>query len=188
VFRFLLRQLGRVAVLATALAVPLAQADDYADVSQLLRGGKIQEAMAKAEKYLATKPRDPQMRFLQSVIQTEAGQNADAMATLIQLTQEYPELPEPHNNLAVLYAAQSRLDQARAALEMAIRTKPDYAIAHENLGDVHARLAGQSYARALQLDSANTSARPKLTQIRNLLTPGNTKPAAPAPINSPSLK
>jgi tetratricopeptide (TPR) repeat protein len=37
-----------------------------------------------------------------------------------KLTDDYPELPEPYNNLAVLYAAAGQYDKARAALEMAI--------------------------------------------------------------------
>ena len=37
-----------------------------------------------------------------------------------QLTEDFPELPEPYNNLAVLYAADGQLDRARAALELAL--------------------------------------------------------------------
>jgi tetratricopeptide (TPR) repeat protein len=167
----LLRPLGWAAALAALLAGASAHADDYADVNQLLGSGKFQEAMDKAERYLTAKPRDPQMRFIKSVIQSESGQPAAAMETLIALTQEYPELPEPYNNLAVLYAGQARLDQAREALEMAIRNRPDYAVAHENLGDVQARLAGQSYDRAARLDGTNPRLGPKQALIRNLLAP-----------------
>ena len=123
---------------AAALVPTLAQADDYADVNVLLRASKFAEALARADQYIAGKPRDPQMRFIKGVIQTESGKPADAISTFTQLTQDYPELPEPYNNLAVLYAGQSQFDKARAALEMAIRTNPSYATAHENLGDVYA--------------------------------------------------
>ena len=165
-----------------------AWADDYSDVNQLLRSGKHSEALAKADQYLASKPRDPQMRFLRGVIQTEAGKPADAITTFNKLTEDYPELPEPYNNLAVLYAGQSQFDKARAALEMAIRTNPSYATAHENLGDVYAKLASQAYSKALQLDAGNTGVQPKLALIRELFAPsGKTTvqaartPAAPAP-------
>src|SRR4051794_7804633 len=97
----------RLLALACVLLVPpAALADEYADVNQLLRSGKHAEALAKADQYIAAKPRDPQMRFLKGVVQTQAGRTADAIATFTQLTQEYPELPEPYNNLAVLYAGQ----------------------------------------------------------------------------------
>ena len=174
---------GLIASLAllAALISPAAYADEYSDVNALVRAGKTSEALTKADQYLATKPRDPQMRFLKGVIQTEAGRPAEAIATFTQITQDYPELPEPYNNLAVLYAGQSQFDKARAALEMAIRTNPSYATAHENLGDVYAKLASQAYSKALQLDSSNTSLQPKLTLIRTLFAPDSrAQKAAPA--------
>jgi tetratricopeptide (TPR) repeat protein len=184
----------RTIALAAALAggALVAHADEYDDVNQLLRSGKLTEALAKADQYLAAKPRDPQMRFLKGVVQTEAGRANDAIATFTKITEDYPELPEPYNNLAVLYAGQGQFDKARAALEMAIRTNPSYATAHENLGDVYAKLASQAYTKALQLDSTNSAVPPKLALIRELFSPKGGKaamaaaaqpsrPAAPAP-------
>ncbi|MBA3774781.1 MAG: tetratricopeptide repeat protein [Ramlibacter sp.] len=167
----------RLLALAAALwASPIARADDYADVAQLMRTGQTAQALAKADQYLAAKPKDPQMRFLKGVALTEAGRAADAIAAFTALNQDYPELPEPYNNLAVLYAGQSRFDKAREALESAVRANPGYAIAHENLGDVYAKLAGISYSKAQQLDAANATVQPKLALIRQLLpTPGKAR-------------
>lgn len=176
--------------LAAALALGVAHADEYTDVSQLVRAGKLADALGKADLYLAGKPRDPQMRFLKGVIQRDSGKTADAIATFTRLTEDFPELPEPYNNLAVLYAGQSQFDKARTALEMAIRTNPSYATAHENLGDVYAKLASQAYNKALQLDASNAGVPPKLALIRELFSPTgakNQKPtAAPAPAPSPA--
>lgn len=173
--------------LAAALSATAAHADDYADVNALVRSGQLPQALAKADQYLAAKPRDPQMRFIKGVIQTEAGKPADAIATFTKITQDYPELPEPYNNLAVLYAGQNQYDKARAALEMAIRTNPSYATAHENLGDVYAKLASQAYSKALQLDGGNSAVPPKLALIRTLFSAEtkNQKPAAAAPASPP---
>ena len=170
----------RLLTLASALVFTgLAHADDYSDVNQLLKSGKGTEALAKADKYLADKPKDPQMRFLKGVIQTQAGNTTEAIATFTALTQDYPELPEPYNNLAALYASQTELEKARTALEMAVRMNPSYAIAHENLGDIYARMAGQSYGRALQLEPANPLLQPKINLLRELPTAGaKGKPAA----------
>jgi tetratricopeptide (TPR) repeat protein len=148
----------------------MAQNNEYAEVNRLVRAGQLSEAMAKADQFLVNRPRDPQMRFLKGVIQTESGKPNEAIATFNALSGDFPELPEPYNNLAVLYASQSQFDKARAALEMAIRTNPSYATAHENLGDVYAKLASQAYTKALQLDTSNTAVEPKLSLIRNLFT------------------
>jgi Flp pilus assembly protein TadD len=157
------------AALVAALAfTPAAHADDYTDVAQLMKSGKSAQALVRADQFLAAKPRDPQMRFLKGVLQSEAGRNAEALDIFTKLTEDYPELPEPYNNLAVLYAGQGQFDKARTALESAIRTNPGYATAHENLGDMYARLAAQEYVRAQQLDTTNKSAQPKLALIRQL--------------------
>ena len=177
----------RLLLVVATLFVTVAHADDYADVNLLIKSGKLGDALVKADQYLAGKPRDPQMRFIKGVIQTETGKPAEAIATFTQITQDYPELPEPYNNLAVLYAGQSQFDKARAALEMAIRTNPSYATAHENLGDVYAKLASQAYGKALQLDSSNTGVQPKLALIRTLFTPDAKvqKPVAAVAVKPP---
>jgi len=143
-------------------------ADEYADVAQLTRDGKYVEAMAKADTYLAAKPRDPQMRFLKGVAQKDAGKATDAITTFSKLTEEFPELPEPYNNLAVLYANQNQFDKAKVALEMALKTNAGYAIAYENLGDVYAKLSSQAYNKALQIEGTNPAITPKLAMVRQL--------------------
>jgi len=183
-------QCSRLVLLAFACFACPAFADDYTPVNQLLRSGQFVEAMTKADQYLAKNPRDPQMRFLKGLIQQDSGRQADAIATYTRLIEDYPELPEPYNNVAVLYAGQGQYDKARAALEMATRTSRTYATAHENLGDVYARLASQSYSLALQLDGSNAALPPKLALIRQLIgapasdrrtsTTGMVRPATPA--------
>ncbi|RYF74682.1 MAG: tetratricopeptide repeat protein [Comamonadaceae bacterium] len=170
-------------------AVAPARADDYSDVNQLLRQGNAAKALAKADAYIAGKPRDPQMRFLRGVILNEQGRQSDATQAFLQLTQDFPELAEPYNNLAALYAAQSQFDKARTALETAIRLNPTYATAHENLGDIYARLAGQSYGRAQQLEAANTTVPPKLKLIRELFSaPSVAATAGPAAIDRKTVR
>ena len=158
-------------------------ADDYSDISRMLRAGQLAEANTKVDQLLAAKSQDPQIRFFKGVIQSEQGKPQDAINTFTKLTQDFPELPEPYNNLAVLYAGQSQFDKARAALEMAIRTNPSYATAHENLGDIYAKLASQAYSKALQLDSSNTAVQPKLSLIKDIFAPGGktVRTAAKAP-------
>ncbi len=170
------------AISSSLLFSGLSFADEATDISRLLRTGQTAEALQRVEAGLASKPKDAQLRFLKGLILTEQNKNGEAIAVFTKLTDDYPELPEPYNNLAVLYAAAGQYDKARAALEMAIRTNPTYGTAHENLGDVYAKLASQSYDKALQLDSNNATAKLKLTMVRNLVgnTTGGTNPKVAA--------
>ncbi|HEY0664835.1 MAG TPA: tetratricopeptide repeat protein [Gallionella sp.] len=180
-------------------ACQLAQADDLADANKLFRQGNHAQALEKTDAILTNKPRDAQARFLKGLILTEQNNTAGAIQIFTALTNDYPELPEPYNNLAVLYANQGNYDKAKIALEKAIRTHPSYSTAHENLGDIYAKLASQAYDRALQLDRSNPATQTKLAMIQELfaakparqdqlavasLTPAQPK-AATAPIPQP---
>ena len=172
-----------------------ARADALQEASRALKQGQHTMALEQVERYLATKPKDAQGRFLKGIILTEMNRNGEAIAVFTRLTEDYPELPEPYNNLAVIYAQQKQYDKAKQALEMAIRTHPSYATAHENLGDLYARLASQAYDKALQLDSSNAGAQSKLALIRELMSsdtkvamrPSKVEPTVPAtkPITPP---
>ncbi len=162
----------------------LAKADESADVTRLIKNGQFDQALTRADAFLAGKPRDPQMRFLKGLVLTEQGKATEAIKVFTRLTEDYPELPEPYNNLAVLYASQAQFEKARQSLEMAIRTHPSYATAYENLGDVYSKLASQSYDKALQLDSNNPTAEMKLSMVRELITG---KSRAPAPAAAPAV-
>jgi Flp pilus assembly protein TadD/ketosteroid isomerase-like protein len=150
------------------------------DASKLLKSGQHQQALERVNKVLAAKPKDAQARFLKGLIFAEQGNSKEATEIFLGLTKDYPDLPEPYNNLAVIYASQGQYDKARGALEQSIRTHPSYATAYENLGDVYAKLASQAYDKALQIDSANPGAKNKLALVRELV--GGTSPAKPVAV------
>jgi tetratricopeptide (TPR) repeat protein len=174
------------AALLICLAPPIA-AQSLKDVRELMKQGQNAQALEQLNAYVSANPKDAQGRFLKGVVLTELKRTGEALAVFAKMTEDYPELPEPYNNMAVIYAQQNQYDKARQALEMAIRTHPSYATAHENLGDIYARLASQAYDKALQLDSSNASAKNKLALIHNLVTtvPVKTKSAQPAPTETP---
>src|SRR3954466_4611344 len=170
-------------------------ANSYEDASNLFKQGNYPGALEKIETVITANPRDARARFLKGLIITEQNRPAEAIKVFTSLTEDYPELPEPYNNLAVLYASQGQYDKARKSLEMAIRTHPSYAIAHENLGDVYAKMASEAYDKALQLDRGNAAAQTKLAMIKDLFSgsvvPGKgspqttAEPGAPATATSP---
>jgi TolA-binding protein/ketosteroid isomerase-like protein len=163
-----------------------ADADDLQEANALFKQGSYTQAQDKVSAYLSDHPKDAKARFLLGLIYTEQNKQAEAVKTFTGLTEDYPELPEPYNNLAVLYAAQGQYDKARSALEAAIRTHPSYATAHENLGDIYAKLATQAYDKALQLDKNNATAQTKLELIKELF-PGSSR-AAKAAAKSETFK
>lgn len=163
--------------LAVAAAVP-AFADDLADAQRHIKRGQYVQAMEKVDALLIATPDDAQARFLKGVIYSETDRPAEAIAIFTRLTEEYPEMPESYNNLAVLYARQKQYDKARMALEMAIQAHPSYAVAYENLGDLYAKLASQAYARAVQIDAGSRTAKAKLALAHDLIAAPAGKPAA----------
>lgn len=155
--------------LASLAAPHAARADELQDVSKLVANGKLDAAERRADAFLAQHPKDAQMRFLKGVILTQRGARAEAIEVYTGLTQDYPELPEPYNNLAVIYAAQGQYDKARLALESALRVTPNYATAYGNLGDVYVALAAQAYQNARRYDANDSAALRKLDAARLLL-------------------
>ena len=152
-----------------SLVPVVVRADSLQDANLLMKQGQLVPALEKTDQLLATKPKDAQSRFLNCLILTEMNRHNEAIAIFTKLTEDYPELPEPYNNLAALYVQQRQFEKARNAIEMAIRTHPSYATAHENLGDIYALMAAQAYDKALQIDSSNAGAQTKQALIRDLL-------------------
>jgi tetratricopeptide (TPR) repeat protein len=169
---------GALLIAGLSGVAPGAQTDELQEANQAFKQGQLDRASERVDAYLKTRPKDARGRFLKGIILAEQNKPNDAIAVFTSLTQDFPELPEPYNNLAVLYASQGQYDKARSALEMAIRTHPSYATAHENLGDIYAKMASQAYDKALQLDKGNTAAQIKLNLIKDLFS---ASPRAPKP-------
>jgi tetratricopeptide (TPR) repeat protein len=173
------RRLAVIVVLLTAVfsaAPAFTQGDELQEASQLFKQGQPQRALERVDGFLSSRPKDARGRFLKALILAELERPNDAIELFTELTQEFPELPEPYNNLAVLHATQGQYDKARTALEMAIRTHPGYATAHENLGDIYAKMASQAYDKALTLDRNNTTVQTKLNLIKDIFSGTSPRP------------
>ncbi|MEO6746671.1 MAG: tetratricopeptide repeat protein [Caldimonas sp.] len=175
-----------IATFASIVFTPLTTAaDELADIARLRREGQPAAALAKADHFLVAQPRDAQMRFARASLLVDLKRSSEAVAALESLTEDYPDLAEPYNNVAVLYAASGEFAKARSALEQALRLRPAYATAHENLGDVYAALAASAYASALRADPSLPGIQGKLAQVRQTVAPaaaasslGSNPPAA----------
>jgi Tfp pilus assembly protein PilF len=141
---------------------------EAAEIVHLMRQGDSKGALARAETVLKQQPRNLQARFLRAVILGDLGRGTEAADEYEQMTREFPELPEPYNNLAVLLAADGHLTQAEGLLQRAIAAQPDYATAYENLGDLYLAHAADAYRRALHLMPNNPALKARLAATREL--------------------
>jgi Flp pilus assembly protein TadD len=151
----------------SAALIPEPQSE-AAEIAKMIRAGKENDALERAETTLKSQPRNVQVRFMRAVLLVDLGRRPEAISEYEKMTQEYPELPEPYNNLAVLLAADGKLTQAEALLQRALVAQPGYGTAYENLGDVYLARAVDAYRRALANDAGNAPLQAKLAAARDL--------------------
>jgi tetratricopeptide (TPR) repeat protein len=150
-FKFLQWLLIRVFPVWLCLFSPFVLADATEDIEALIQNKQWVQAQRLLQTELdrkAPSAQSPQWRLLGSQVMAGMGQTQDAIKTLQALIQEFPELPEPYNNLGVLLAAQGNYEAANEALLSAIQARPNYKIALQNLGDLYTAMAQQAYTKA----------------------------------------
>ncbi|MDR8394902.1 MULTISPECIES: tetratricopeptide repeat protein [Paraburkholderia] len=131
-------------------------------------------SLTQLDARIASNPRDAQAKFKRGTVLAHLGRDDEAITAFTELTQTYPELPEPYNNLAALYAKQGRYAEARAALETATKVNPGYGLAYENLGDLYLRMANEAYRRAQSLGKVSPTTTQRLADIQKVISPVRT--------------
>ena len=101
---------------------------------------------------LEHEPVDAQARLLHGVLRAHEGRVGEAIEIFEALRNEHPDMLEPYNNLAVLYALEGRLEAARETLLVTLERRPDAAV-YVNLGDVYTKLARRAYEHARELEA-----------------------------------
>ncbi|WP_174362540.1 tetratricopeptide repeat protein [uncultured Caballeronia sp.] len=158
-------------VMPALAQVSTATADDTPAIDTAIAQKQWQSALIQLDARLATNPRDVQAKFKRATVLARLNRDDEAITAFTELTQTYPELPEPYNNLAALYAKEGRYDEARVALETATKANPSYALAYENLGDLYLRLASESYKRAQTLGSRSPLTAQRVGDIQKIVSP-----------------
>jgi tetratricopeptide (TPR) repeat protein len=161
------------------------------EIEKLVKAKKYPEAIKRIDELLLKNPRNVQLRFVQARIQIELRQYAAAQKTLIEITQQFPELAEPYNNLAALAANQGQWIEARDYLELALKLKPSYAIASANLGEVYTRLAAKSYIDAAKQRTNQREYQRRATALLGILKAPQTNTnsavqSTPKPVTNPT--
>jgi Tetratricopeptide repeat len=139
-----------------------------ADVSSLVTQGDLSGALQRVQRATAAQPQDVQLRFVQGVLLMDLQRNDEAFALFTLMTQQYPELPDPHNNLALLHVRAGRFEAARQALLAALRNDNSHRTARINLGQVYLLLAQQTWEQAAEQAPLDAAAQNKLDAVRSL--------------------
>jgi tetratricopeptide (TPR) repeat protein len=145
------RVLARVIPLVLCLFCSASWADATSELEELIQNKQWPQAAQRLQAATQQHPKNdtsPQWRLMHSQILAGLGKPAEAIDVLQALIQEFPELPEPYNNLGVLLAAQGQLDEALVALQAAVLARPNYKVALQNLGDLYTALAQRAYRQA----------------------------------------
>jgi tetratricopeptide (TPR) repeat protein len=142
-------------------------------IEQLITAGRNDDALAMIEKRLAETSNPPpggtdvQLEFQHARVLAALGRNDEALDIYQDMTSRFPELPEPWNNMAVIYAARGEIDRAETALRNALRADADYAAARANLADIQLLQAKRSYGEAAKLGVSGSGN--KARAVDNLL-------------------
>ena len=137
--------------LAAVLSAAAASIDETLErVTALANENRVAEARKVLDPLLARDADHPRLRLLDGVLLAQEGRVRQAVEVFDRLRQDHPEMSEPWNNLAVLYAAEGRIDEAREALLAALERRPS-AIGYANLSEIHAKLARRAWRRSQEL-------------------------------------
>lgn len=151
------------AVLAgVCMSFAAAQTDELRDIQRLIAGGDYNAALQRLDAAGKRRDSDARLAFLRGVVLMDLKRDDEAMAAFVAMTQQYPQLPEPYNNVAALHAKAGRWEPARVALEAALRNDPSHLLARENLGDVYLQLAIQSWRSAQSPSHAGAGLQRKI--------------------------
>ena len=159
---FFLSNYALVGALYSNAQADVGQTKALLETRELIELGKYEKADDIIVLQLKEKPRDAQWRYLEALLKAEIGvslRNKDILSNAVflfeRLAEEFPELPEPYNNLAVLYDKMGQEQKAIDSFKLAILSNPDYALAYENLADLYLILAKETYLEGINKSKKN---------------------------------
>lgn len=157
-------------------------------IREQAENGQPKQALKRLNTYLSQQPADFDGLLLKGNLLIEVNAPAKAKEIYQSLIRDFPQQPEPFNNLAVLHASEGRYEDAAEVLQQALSTHPSYRAAYENLGKVYGRFASQAYTEALGVKP------PEDTEPINLVLLAKAEPSmaaseesAKTPVPSPKL-
>ena len=132
------------------LSAAAAVADTLDRALTLAAEGRYPEARHVLDPLLENEPGNAQLRLLHGVLRVQEGHRGEAIAVFSGLAREFPDMFEAHNNLAVLYVEEGRLEEARGVLTAILERRPE-AVGYRDLGEIYEKLSRRAYAQSIAL-------------------------------------
>ena len=143
----------------------------YDKIQLLIENDKHKEALNLTEDYLSRNKSDIKFQFLKGLILTRLNRYNDAEKIFYKMAEENPNLPEPLNNLAVIYSIQGEYSKAQEILKKALESNRNYETVYHNLSDLYAKVASRAYNQALGISQTERGPVEKLLFLRELNLP-----------------
>lgn len=178
---------GALILVAVFSTQATASSDDLRDAMGLMATGEkknLQQALTLLDRRITADAVDFRPRYLKSVILMDLGRHQEAVDYLELVIRDHPRVAELYNNRGIARHAMKQYSKAMQDFEEAIRLKPDYALAHENIASLHVSLAEIAAGQAHKLDPGNTQLKALHTQLV-AMSPPESPAAVPAVPDKP---
>ena len=138
-------------VVALGLNIPTAvYGIDPKVLETMIGSGETDAALDLIDAEIASSTSDPvDLLFARARVIDATGNAKKAEHAYRELIRRYPARPEPYNNLARIYSAQGKLDQASSLLRAGLYTDPTYRMIFDNLTRIYTEQAARSLSMAL---------------------------------------
>ncbi len=148
----------------------LVSADSISQLKGELEKKQYASAVVTGLSLLDEQPENLQLQFLTALALQNNNQQQLAIQHYQQIIKAHPELPEPRNNLAIIYLQQGQPDKAVDLLIASLQTHPAYATVWHNLSNLYKGLASEAYRKALSEENNTRSVVHKieLTELNSL--------------------
>ena len=138
----------------------------YAQAQSMAENGNPRGALKQLETRLSTRPDDSRAAYLKGLVLMQLGRSEEAERWYKMMQANFPDLPQPGNALAVIYAGRGDLPAAEAALRALLEKHPDHTSARVNLARLYVQMAQAEYEKALKDTPDNAMIARKLEALK----------------------
>lgn len=138
----------------------------YAQAQSMAENGNPRGALRQLESRLATNPQDSRAAYLKGLVLMQLGRGEEAERWYKMMQANFPDLPQPGNALAVIYAGRGDLPAAELALRDVLLKHPEHNSARVNLARLYVQMAQAEYEKALKATPDNAMIARKLEALK----------------------